>query len=149
MDYYTVVTIIAVVLLVLLLTIIGIMMTSNKNNTSFPDYKSNCPDFWSESSPGVCTPPDTDINMPSDDKYLGANPLVRPNNTSAVAYTGRWIPPYPGATTPHANPTPTVANGKIASLRITDEVWLNECEKHKWAKRNGIMWDGVVNSNRC
>jgi hypothetical protein len=39
--------------------------------------------------------------------------------------------------------------GKRMSIDFSKEVYTNKCAKRKWAKRNGVHWDGVSNYNKC
>jgi hypothetical protein len=127
--YYTIVTIIAVVLLVLVLTIMGIMMTTNKNKKQFPEFKNTCPDYWSLSDNPEemkCVPPlKNNINIPSADKFEGANPKVNHDGVEVDK------------------------TKKITSIDISKSMWTNDCDKQKWAKNNNILWDGITNINTC
>ena len=128
MDYYTIVTIVAIVLLVVLLTVIGIMMTSKKNKKGFPDYKNVCPDYWTfrEGSDTICMPPAGNINVPKASAYEGMVQTVIHDGVNLDS-----------------------SKKRVTSIDISKENWTSDCDKKKWATKNGILWDGITNSNLC
>lgn len=102
------------------------MMTSNKNSKDFPDYKNTCPDYWTlqSGSDSVCLPPASNINLPI-----------------ATAFEGRV------KTIVHSGVT--LNGNKVSNIDISKENWTSDCDKQKWAIKNGILWDGITNSNKC
>lgn len=122
LSFYTIVIIIAIIILVIGLTIIGVTLTNKKNNIEFPDYQNACPDFWTLDSTGnICKP--NGMNEPLDIKVANAS-----THSGVVTNTG---------------------NTKIESINISDEHWVSVCDKASWAKKAGILWDGVTNNNTC
>jgi hypothetical protein len=122
--YYTIVLIIAVVGLVAALTFVGISLTNGKNKKVFPDYHLICPDYW-DISGTVCYPSQFGVNLPSPDKFTGTMPV---NHLGVKLSEGET---------------------QILSIDIGENNWTGKCEKASWGKRNGIFWDGVVNTNEC
>jgi len=122
LSFYTTVVIIAIVILVIALTIVGVTLTNKKNNISFPDYQNTCPDFWSLDTDGTtCKPLLSNINTP-------------PPNKASIAVKHDGV---------------TSANNVISSINISDDNWVSVCDKSSWAKKSGILWDGVTNNNTC
>jgi hypothetical protein len=121
--YYTIVLVIAVILLVVALIFVGIMLTTRGKNIPYPDYQNACPDFWSVDG-SICKPPQTDVNTPSPDKFIGSTPLIKHDG---VKLDGK----------------------KVVSIDTSADNWANLCSKTSWAKSNGIFWDGVANTNQC
>jgi hypothetical protein len=125
--YYTIVLIIAIVLLISSLSVVGVMITSGSNKKAFPEFQNSCPDFWkltSKNGSTVCIPPTNNINTPTVDKFAGNSPLI--------AHAGV-----------------TVDENKIISIDISSSNWTSVCDQSKWALMNGIVWDGVSNTNEC
>lgn len=121
-SFYTIVIIIAIIILVLALTAVGITLASNKNNKPFPEYQNTCPDFWTLDG-NVCKP--NEINIPLASKIADAAK-------------------HPGV---NANVTGTTAS--IISIDLNEDNWVGICDKASWAKKYGILWDGVTNNNTC
>ena len=65
------------------------------------------------------------MNLPSPDKFTGTKPV---NHLGVKLSEGET---------------------QILSIDIGENNWTGKCEKASWAKRNGIFWDGVVNTNEC
>ena len=121
LSFYTIVVIIAIVILIIALTVVGVTLTNKKNNIPFPDYQNTCPDFWSLDSNGTTCKPVLNMNTPS------------PNKASiAVKHDGV-----------------TSQNNVISSVDISEDKWVSVCDKSSWAKKSGILWDGVANNNTC
>ena len=122
LSFYTIVIIIAIIILVIALTIIGVTLTNKKNNIEFPDYQNTCPDFWTLDSGGnICNP--NGMNEPLDIKVANAA-----NHSGVTANKG---------------------NTKIENINISQDNWVSVCDKASWAKKAGILWDGVTNNNTC
>lgn len=123
--YYTIVLVIAVILLIVALVFVGYMLNTRGRNTTFPEYQSVCPDFWTLDGSG-CRPPPGGRNTPSPDKFAGTPPSIQ-----------------------HDGVQVNTATKKVVSLNTSSEFWANLCSKSDWAKTNGIFWDGVSNTNQC
>ena len=122
LSFYTIVIIIAIIILVIALTVIGVTLTKNQNNIEFPDYQNACPDFWTlDSSGNRCKP--NGMNMPISNKIASAA-----THSGVVANTSKT---------------------NIDYIDISDENWVSVCDKASWAKKAGILWDGVTNNNTC
>jgi hypothetical protein len=123
LSFYTIVIIIAIVILVIALTIIGVTLTNKKNNIEFPDYQNACPDFWTLDSSGNRCKPINGINIPLSSKIV-----------SAATHVGIGL---------------NNDNTKIEYIDLSDDKWVSVCDKASWAKKSGILWDGVTNNNTC
>ena len=124
--YYTIVLIIAIVVLISSLSIVGVMMTTGSNKIDFPEFQNTCPDYWTLDGT-ICKPPISKINVPNSAAFAGSSP--------SVAHAGVVI---------NQGPPPS-----ITSLDLTTSNWTSICDKSSWAKMNGIVWDGVSNTNQC
>jgi hypothetical protein len=121
-SFYTIVVIIAIIILVIMLTIIGVTLKNKENKIPFPDYENTCPDFWTLDSSGnnsKCIP--STMNTPSPNKAAIA---VKHDGVASI-------------------------NNKITSIDIDQEKWVSVCDKSSWARKAGILWDGVTNNNTC
>ena len=121
LSFYTIVIIIAIIILVIALTIIGVTLTNKKNNIEFPDYQNTCPDFWTlDSSGNRCV--SNNINVPLQNKLDEAKK-------------------HDGVTINNDN--------KNLSINLSEDNWVSICDKASWAKKYGILWDGITNNNTC
>jgi hypothetical protein len=123
LSFYTIVIIIAIIILVIALTIIGVTLTNKKNNIEFPDYQHACPDFWTLDSSGNRCKPTNDINIPLQVKVSNAG-----NHSGVGVNSGKT---------------------KIEYIDLSEDNWVSVCDKASWAKKAGILWDGVTNNNTC
>jgi hypothetical protein len=122
LSFYTIVIIIAIVILVIALTIVGVTLANKKNTAPFPDYQNTCPDFWTLDTNGTtCKIPTSSINTPAPNKAL-----------IAIKHDGV-----------------TSQDNIISSIDVSDDKWVSVCDKSSWAKKAGILWDGVTNNNTC
>jgi uncharacterized alpha/beta hydrolase family protein len=121
LSFYTIVIIIAIVILIIALTIVGVTLANKKNTAPFPDYQNTCPDFWILDSNGTSCRPVNSLNTP-------------PPNKAAVAVKHDGI---------------TSQNNIISAIDVSDDSWVSVCDKSSWAKKAGILWDGVTNNNTC
>ena len=53
--FYTMVLFIAIVILILTLTLIGVSMYNQINAVVYPQYLSDCPDYWIKNEDGTCS----------------------------------------------------------------------------------------------
>lgn len=125
--YYTIVLVVAVILLIVGLTIVGMTITGKKSQP-FPEFQNTCPDYWFLEE-NVCYPPESGINTPASDKFVGGN-------AAPVKHAGVQLN------------SPTAPNS-ILSLDLTKSNWNGVCDKSSWGKRTGLIWDGVTNNNTC
>ena len=122
LSFYSIVILVAIVILTITLTIVGVTLTNKKNTIPFPDYQNTCPDFWTNEGT-FCTPPQDNINKP-------------PSNKIATALT-------------HDGVTSNSLKNAIEKIDVSDDYWVSVCDKSSWAKKAGILWDGVTNNNTC
>jgi hypothetical protein len=122
LSFYTIVIIIAIIILVIALTIIGITLVNNQNNIEFPDYQNTCPDFWTLDTTGnACKPNGTNIPL--------SNRVADAAKHDGVILTPDKL--------------------QIDNINISEDNWVSICDKSSWAKKYGILWDGVTNNNKC
>ena len=120
--FYNIVVIVAIVILILCLIAVGIMLQNKKEETIFPEKVSPCPDGWEVTSDGGCKVPAAGHkNVPDTFNYD----------------TQIWKNAADGAL------SNTFTNGDTVYLAET-----SRCNKKKWAKDNGIIWDGASNYNQ-
>jgi hypothetical protein len=125
LSFYNIVIIIAIVLLILGLVLIGMTLNPKNNANAFPQYQSLCPDFWTLDDQKRCIP--SVLNTPSPQKFF---------TVTDISHNGVVLD----------DPTkPT----KIVSLDLSPDNWTSLCDKYKWANKNAILWDGVMNTNQC
>lgn len=130
--FYNIVVIVAIVILILCLIAVGIMLQNKKEETIFPEKVSPCPDGWDVDSSGGCTVPAVGhINLPNDSRIFNYDTKIwkRTANANASVLNG-------------VN-TDTLTNAGTIYLAET-----SRCNKKKWAKDNGIIWDGASNYNQ-
>ncbi len=123
--YYTIVLVIAVILLIVGLVFVGILLKNGMNKQIFPDYQYVCPDYWIANG-DICYPPKSNINMPTPDKFSGASPSIQ-----------------------HLGVNMNNEKTAVTSIHVGEINWMGLCDKASWAKKNGIFWDGVANTNQC
>ena len=131
---------VAVALLVIILTVVGVVLASNKKNMTFPPSSLPCPNYWQMNSDGKCVIP-VAPKMP-DNPDPGYKDYYTPANTGTGDFTTYNSKPLPGYDA--ASGTVNFANsgwGTSASSAT--------CAKRDWAKKAGILWDGVTNYNGC
>lgn len=126
--FYNIVVIVAIVILILCLIAVGIMLQNKKEETIFPEKVSPCPDGWAVTSDGGCTVPAAGHkNVPARFNYD----------------TQIWKDSADAASALNGNAGNTFTNGSTIFLAET-----SRCNKKKWAKDNGIIWDGASNYNQ-
>lgn len=142
-TFQTTVLGIAVTLLIIILAVIGVLLIKNKKNLIFPPTSLPCPNYWQLNADGTCSIP-------------VATPM--PNNAGAVSsqYMDSYIPVNIGSwdrKTYNGKPLPGLdATGY--SINFSHNGWGSSsysatCAKRDWAKKAGIIWDGVSNYNGC
>jgi len=122
---------IAVGLLIIILAVVGVVLTSNAKNMTFPPTALPCPNYWQMNSEGKCVIP--------------VAPPVSTGNIQAVNI---------GSTTPMSQSTTPGLDTATNTINFAHNGWGTStssatCAKRKWAKEQGIFWDGVSNYNGC
>jgi hypothetical protein len=118
-SFYLIVLTIAIIILIISLGTIGMLMDQGNKTGPFPPISLKCPDGWKETSTTSVT---GDISYTCSSSTLGRNLLP-----------GNGI---------------TVTNGSDNTLSYNDKS-TTICQKHKFAQRNNLIWDGVSNYNSC
>lgn len=127
--FYNIVVIVAIVILILCLIAVGIMLQKKNEETIFPEKVSPCPDGWEVTSEAGCKVPAAGHkNLPDDSSTFNYDTKIW-NDTNGSVLDGTGIN--------------TFTNGNIIYLAET-----SRCNKKKWAKDNGIIWDGASNYNQ-
>ena len=153
MNFYTIVLIIAICLLILVLTGLGLMLTKVGTTKTFPPIVNTCPDGWTSDTTNK-------DKCNSDGKNIPVTEITYKNSKNVEVTT-----PYPvGDNTWSKNSTGYInyyySNGNFAggvtgesragadlSLFINKGIVKDVCDQKTWADANGIIWDGVTNSN--
>jgi len=131
--FHIIVIIVAIVVLCLVLLVVGILLGKGNPNLAFPPSYGECPDYWAmtEDSSKCIIPtykPDA-VNIGSVyDENGGFNPSVMTTPGYSSEEKDAVITRY---------------------IDFTDNKWTGICDKQKWAKEYGIVWDGVSNYNNC
>jgi len=136
MDWFhiTVLTV-ALVVLILLLTFIGIVMSNQKRNMTYPPTYNTCPDYWTISTDG------SNCIIPTYNSQLNIGSLYSsPNVLAQSVYS-----------TPGFNsPTDPATNATTNQINFNDSNWKGSiCNQKTWAVNNSIVWDGISNYNSC
>lgn len=122
--FYNIVVIVAIVILILCLIAVGIMLQNKNEETIFPEKVSPCPDGWAVTSDGGCTVPAAGHkNLPDESSTFNYDTKIWNDTNGSV--------------------DSTYTNGSTIYLAET-----SRCNKKKWAKDNGIIWDGASNYNQ-
>ena len=125
--YYTIVLVIATILLIVLLTIVGMIITAKKT-TPFPEFQNICPDYWTLAE-NACFPNEFGVNIPASDKFKGGK-------AAPILHAGVKL---------NSEKKPS----EILYIDLEKSYWYGLCDKAKWSKKNGLIWDGVTNNNTC
>ena len=157
-DFYFYSSIIALVILIGILTMIGITISKGNKTKVYPPVQNECPDYWEQGTQNSLIKGNTRANtLPSDYcKYS------KSTNKGNVAFSSKMDP--------KSNEWNSIKN-KIGGntmidgaaiqqyyiqFRNNDASWNSlypgvsvRCAKRKWARDNGIVWDGVSNFNGC
>lgn len=131
-SFQMIVLAIATLVLIIILSIIGIALNKLKKTTTYPPIANGCPDYWDASGVGICRIPS------SIGKNVGT--MYGAGTTTLVSTFAS--PPTYGYTA-----------GAAATINFNDQGWLSNksatCNKQIWAKKYGIIWDGISNYNSC
>jgi hypothetical protein len=131
MFYYIVIGV-ATVALIIMFIIMGVFISRNNVDTTYPPYTNACPNYWMADASGNC--------------YI-------PKKTGTAA-TGIADPINIGTYTPN-DPKYTKTFGLDPGntyLNFNDKGWATAgksatCAKKAWANHYGILWDGISNYN--
>ena len=126
--FYTMVLFIAIVILILTLTLIGVSMYNQINAVVYPQYLSDCPDYWIKNEDGTCSVVvgNDSVNALSvkydytRDRKLGNIKVTEPCNLQKKY-------------NPHQ---------LTYKFDFRNNGW---CDNRKWAMTNDIFWDGMTN----
>jgi len=118
-SFYTIVIIIAIVIMIIMLTLVGLTLANRNKGIEYPDNEHTCPDFWTLDTNGVTC------------KSSSTNTIPPYNVEKAKTHTGVTI------------------TGSTQNIDTSEGKWTSICDKAKWAKKYGILWDTVTNSNKC
>jgi len=122
---------IATVVLIIILTMIGIALNNLKKKTTYPPIANGCPDYWDASGVGICR-----------------IPLSTGKNIGTIYGAGTTV-----VSDFNSPPTYGYTPGSTATINFNDQGWLSNrsatCNKQIWAKKYGIVWDGISNYNSC
>jgi hypothetical protein len=124
-SFYTIVIIIAIVIMIIMLTLVGLTLANKHKGIEFPDNEHTCPDFWTLDTDGVTCKSSSLNTVP---------PAAIPRATR---------PGFADVAASNSNPYPYQA------INTSEGIWASICDKAKWAKKYGILWDTVTNSNKC
>jgi hypothetical protein len=151
-KFYLTVSIVAVVVLVVALSYVGILLYTTKPTAVFPETVSKCPDYWEiDGSTGKCkVPPGTSntVNVGDMDWNGPSNRQLNTGNGAKGAEIASLID------------NSTYTSPAYSLLDVTDGNWNNLaiagvntgsalCNKARWARTRGIIWQGVSNTNAC
>ena len=149
-------------LFVTIITIILFFVMYNYSDpkSNWPPESNTCPDYWTikhdpEIGGPVCY--DTLRMSPNDKDGAVFNPnTVLPSGYSDTALElEEWggIPANGAAISYIAGGSagqsgePKIKRGDDAKPFGSASEWATHCGKRKWAKHNGVTWDGITNSN--
>jgi len=127
--FQSIVITLAIVALIIMFIVVGVMLTQNSSNTTFPPYTNACPNYWATDNSGNCF-----IPQGTTAGTFGVNTGDR-----SFAKTG-------------TNATYGLDSTKTY-INFNDSGWANNgaksvtCAKSTWANSHGILWDGISNFN--
>jgi hypothetical protein len=125
--FYIIVLGIALVILIIILAIIGVGMKNHGNSGDWPPVEGTCPDYWTVDGSGNCVIPLTSTSRNVGSIFTNGN-LNLSSNT----------PGFSSSTLTTSTP----------NINFNDPYYIT-CNKQKWAKTNGIYYDGYSNYNNC
>jgi hypothetical protein len=129
--FYIIVLGVAVVILIIILAIIGIGMRNNKGSGEWPPVEATCPDYWTLDASGNCMIPK------NGSRNVGSIYSDTTGDTLSPSFTA--------TTKGYSSSTQTTMT---PSINFNDPYYIT-CNKQKWAKTNGIYWDGYSNYSNC
>lgn len=126
-SFYYIVVGVATVALIIMFIVMGVFISKNNVDTTYPPYTNTCPNYWMADASGNCYIPE------------------KKNGLSGIN-TGTYNP---------SAALDKYTYGLDASktyLNFNDKGWATAdksatCAKKTWAKQYGILWDGVSNYN--
>jgi len=129
---------VAVALLIIILAVFGVMMTAHKKNLIYPPTALPCPNYWQRNSDGTCMipiAPEAPTGMANTPQYMPVNI----GSWDKKTYNGKAMPGLDA----------TGLNVDFSSTAWGTSAGSATCAKRDWAKKYGILWDGVSNYNGC
>lgn len=131
---------IAVGLLIIILAVVGVVLASNSRNMLFPPSSLPCPNYWQMNSDGKCVipvaPPAASSTSGVTSQYIDSHTAVNIGSSTISQ-----------STTPGLDTTTNTIN--FAHNGWGTSTSSATCAKRKWAKEQGIFWDGISNYNGC
>ena len=125
--FYKLILFISIIILILLLAFIGITMYYFPNTSNvYPQYISDCPDYWVKNEDGTCSTTIGSVNAISS-SYNESKDKQKHNIIV--------IPPCDL----EKKINPNYLTYKFDFSKNT------QCQNKRWAQTNGIFWDGVSN----
>ena len=151
-KFETVVMGIALALLILTLTVMGVSMAKHTGTRPEP---AACPDFWYSSyyepcsmSPNGCCP--DGVTAANEDGSCNASPCsLTPGGCcpdGVTAMTDSTTCPAAASKCYNVN---RLGDNVLDSADFTTDMYIGSqglCNKQKWAKTNGLNWDGISNA---
>lgn len=120
-SFHIIVLTIATIVLIISLATIGTLMQKGSRAGPFPPIALKCPDGWVE-------------NYNSEDDSYTCKTTASNLPKSLISDVGDVI---------------IISNtANERSISYIDKA-TTICQKHKWAQKNNIVWDGVSNYNSC
>ena len=128
-TFHYVVIAVATVALIIMFIVMGVFISKNNVDTTYPPYVNTCPNYWMADASGNCVIPKETGTTGS--KVPAINVPTDPNRPYMKTYG--------------LDPSDTVVN-------FNDKGWATAgksatCAKKAWATNYGILWDGISNYN--
>ena len=123
--FYNIVIFIGIGILIFTLAFIGASMYYQKDGVVFPQYISDCPDYWTNNSDGTCS------------VVVGNKSVNAPNISEGQRKLGNITVIPPSDLDKEYNPQQLTY-----IYDFNNSSW---CDKRKWAMTNDIFWDGITN----
>jgi len=131
-----------------------VMYNYSDSKSQWPPESNTCPDYWTIHNDPTNGPTcyDTLRMSPNDEKGAVFNPNTVsmdqdgsvqewggfPSNGSSISYVD--------ACSDTSEKQVYIRDGETTHFGSSSE-WGTHCGKRKWAKDNGVTWDGITNSN--
>ena len=168
---------ITLVLLIVALFTFNYFMTSVDKDLGWPPYESNCPEFWTDEGDGVCFDAEKTIDLScvefkgtatagTHDFATFEHPYLTEGDdtkTPVLQKDGTYkfddASPYNTLENNTVNTTHNIVSGSVdgISFHITDPTYayfdpdrkdkVEMKNRKQWAKRCGLTWSGVTNTN--
>lgn len=112
----------AIVMLILILVSLGLLLDEQQKSKVYPPTALNCPDYWMEEVNDETNRIECKINV-NNKTNVGSLNTDKTSSYDFKDYNAEWRTDYRGLS--------------------------DTCAKRKWARDNGILWDGISNYNSC